>query len=239
MTVEKRVLTSEIEVRDNEEEKGLTVSGYAVRYNEESKPLEYGFKEIIKPNAFTDSIKKRNIVALYNHDSNELLASTKADTLRLEERDEGIFFELDLLEERKEIYNLIKRGDLSNMSFGFTCEDEKFSRNGDSDIREVRKGTLVEISAVHSPAYETSTVVAQRSLDKYQEFKGEDKMTEQNTQQQTEQQPEEKPEGMGIEMMTRQAEVQPNEIRMYHKGENLGNDKNIPSLGGLIRSYVT
>lgn len=233
MTIEKRVLASDIEVRKNEDEKGLTVSGYAVRYDEESEPLEYGFREIIKPNAFTDSIKSRNIVALYNHNSDELLASTKADTLRLEERNDGIFFEMDLLESRQELYDLIKRGDLSNMSFGFTCDKEKFTRNGDTDIREVLKGTLYECSLVHTPAYQTTSVVAQRSIDKYNEFKGEMNMTKENLQN------ENQGKDLGIELMTRQAEVQPSEIRMYQKGEKMGTDENIPSLGALIRSYVT
>lgn len=231
MTIEKRVLATDLEYRTNEDEKGLTVTGYAVRYNEESQPLAYGFKEIIKPNAFSDSIKNRNIVALYNHDSNELLASTKSDSLRLEEREDGIYFELDLLEERKELFNLIKRGDLSNMSFGFSVDKdgERFTRNGDTDIREVTKGTLFECSLVHTPAYQTTSAVAQRSLDKYEEFKGEIEM--ENKQQ--------KQDDLGIEMMTRQEEVQPNEIRTYSKGEKLGTEENIPTLGGLIRSYVT
>ena len=230
MTIEKRVLASDIEVRTNEDEKGLTVTGYAVRYNEPSQPLEYGFKEVIKPNAFTDSLKTRNIIALYNHDSNELLASTKANTLWLEERSDGIFFEMDLLEERKELYNLIKRGDLSNMSFGFTCEKEKFTRNGDTDIREVLKGTLYECSLVHTPAYETTSVVAQRSIEKYNEFKGDMEMTKEIKKEEKQ---------IGIEMMTRQKEESPKEIRMYSKGEKMGTEENIPSLGALIRAYVT
>jgi len=233
MTIEKRVLASDIEVRTNEENEGLTVTGYAVRYNEPSQPLEYGFKEVIKPNAFTDSLKTRNIIALYNHDSNELLASTKANTLRLEERSDGIFFEMDLLEERRELFNLIKRGDLSNMSFGFTCEKEKFTRNGDTDIREVLKGTLFECSLVHTPAYQTTSVVAQRSLDKYNEFRGE--MKEMAEEKQT----KEQNKGIGIEMMTRQEQIHPKEIRMYSKGEKMGTEENIPSLGALIRAYVT
>lgn len=232
MTIEKRVLASDIEVRTNEDEKGLTVTGYAVRYNEPSQPLEYGFREVIKPKAFTDSLNNRNIVALYNHDSNELLASTKANTLRLEERSDGIYFEMDLLEERKELYNLIKRGDISSASFGFTCEEEKFTRNGDADIREVLKGTLYECSLVHTPAYQTTSVVAQRSIDKYEEFKGEKEMTKEVKK-------EEKQQDIGIEMMTRQEQVQPQEIRMYSKGEKMGTDENVPSLGALIRAYVT
>src|SRR5699024_3591868 len=122
---------------------------------------------------------------------------------------------------------------LSNMSCGFTCDKEKFTRNGDTDIREVLKGTLYECSLVHTPAYQTTSVVAERSIDKYNEFKGEMNMTKENLQN------ENQGKDIGIELMTRQAEVQPSEIRMYQKGEKMGTDENIPSLGALIRSYVT
>lgn len=115
-------------------------------------PLEYGFREIIKPNAFTDSMKQRNILALHQHDDKHLLTSTGAKSLRLEERTDGIYFEMDLLETRQELYELVKRGDLTNMSFGFTCDKEKFTRNGEKDIREVMQGTLYEVSLVHTPA---------------------------------------------------------------------------------------
>ncbi|MCG3005308.1 HK97 family phage prohead protease, partial [Escherichia coli] len=83
-------------------------------------------------------------------------ASAHAKTLRLEERSEGIYFEMDLLPERRELYNLVKRGDLANMSFGFTSDKERFTRNGDTDIREVMEGTLYEVSLVHTPAYPTT-----------------------------------------------------------------------------------
>lgn len=231
MTIEQRVLSENIQVRQSEgEQKKLTVSGYAVRYDEQSEPLEYGFKEIIKPNAFTDSIKKRNIVALHEHDSKSLLASTKANTLRLEERADGIHFEMDLLESRSELYSLVERGDLSNMSFGFTCEKEKFTRNGDMDVREVMQGTLYEVSLVSSPAYSTTSVVASRSLDKYKEFKNEEEkeMTE-----------ERKEQGLGIEAMTGQVMEKPQEVRAYRPGEKMGNEEMKTTLGGLIRAYVT
>lgn len=232
MTIEKRIQATDIECRTDEETKAMTITGYAVRYDEPSEPLEYGFREVIKPNAFTESLNSRNIVALHQHDSKELLASTKAKTLRLEERSDGVYFEMDLLPSRNDLYDLVKRGDLSNMSFGFTCEKEKFTRSGDTDIREVLKGTLFECSLVHTPAYQTTSAVAQRSLDKYEEFKGEDKMTKQEDNKQEE-------GTLGIDVMTRQAELKPEEIRTYSRGEKMGTDEDTPSLGALIRSYVT
>lgn len=229
MTIEIRTAASNIECRSNEENNSLTVSGYAIRYNEESEPLEYGFREVIKPNAFSESIKKRNIVALHQHDDKQLLASTRANTLRLEERSEGIYFEMDLLESRKELFDLVQRGDLANMSFGFTCDKEKFTRNGNTDIREVMNGTLYEISLVHTPAYPTSSVVAQRSLDQYKQFKEELNNMGDNQQQ----------SNIGIGAMSGKQQPQSQEVRCYSRGEKLAQETANVSLGGLIRAYVT
>lgn len=232
MTIEQRVQATDIQVRQAEgDSKKLTVSGYAVRYDEPSEPLEYGFKEIIKPNAFAESLKTRNIVALHEHDNKSLLASTKAKTLRLEERSDGIHFEMDLLPTRGELYSLVERGDLSNMSFGFTCDKEKFTRSGETDIREVMQGTLYEVSLVSSPAYSTTSVVAQRSIDKYKEYKNQEdeKMTEKQTAGQE----------LGIEAMTGQVMEKPQEVRAYRPGEKMGSDDVKTTLGGLIRAYVT
>lgn len=230
MTVEQRTQTRTLEVRQSEEGNGLTVSGYAIRYDEPSQPLEYGFREIIKPGAFNESLQQRNIVALHQHDDKQLLGSTQSNSLRLEERSEGIYFELDLLESRKELFELVKRGDLASMSFGFSVEDEKFNRNGDTDIREVRKGTLYEISLVHTPAYKTSTVVAQRSLDQYKNFKNEE-----HEKNMTQKQP-----AIDPTIMQRAAVGTPEgEVRAYKPGEKMGDEVTKVTLGDLVRAAVT
>lgn len=227
--MEKRFYTTQFECRNQEGTEQLTISGYAIRYNEQSEPLEYGFREIIKPGAFNESVRTRNILALNQHDGNQLLASTKANTLRLEERQEGIYFEMDLLPSRRELYDLVKRGDVSGMSFGFSCDKERFTRNGDTDIREVENGTLYEVSLVHTPAYPTTQVVAKRSLQAYEEFKNE-KGDESMTQQTQEQR--------GIELMGGQT-TNSTEIRCYKPGENFAQETSDVTLGGLIRAYVT
>ncbi|EAU5206353.1 HK97 family phage prohead protease, partial [Salmonella enterica subsp. enterica serovar Oranienburg] len=234
--MEKRLLVTNLECRASEENKGLTISGYAIRYNEQSEPLEYGFREIIKPGAFSESIRNRNILALNQHDNNQLLASTKAKTLKLEERNDGIFFEMDLLPQREELYELVKRGDISGMSFGFTSDKERFTRSGDTDIREVEKGTLYEISVVHSPAYPTSQVVAKRSLEVYEKFKKENKEVSnmENNQQQNNGQQQ-----RGLELMGGKLTDTKKEVRSVQRGEKFATEKSEVTLGGLIRTYVT
>jgi len=234
--MEKRLLVTNLKCRASEENKGLTISGYAIRYNEQSEPLEYGFREIIKPGAFSESIRNRNILALNQHDNNQLLASTKAKTLKLEERNDGIFFEMDLLPQREELYELVKRGDIGGMSFGFTSDKERFTRSGGTDIREVEKGTLYEISVVHSPAYPTSQVVAKRSLEVYEQFKKENvegSNMENNQQQNNNQQQR------GLELMGGKMVETKKEVRSVQRGEKFATETNEVTLGGLIRTYVT
>lgn len=231
MTIEKRTLSNQLEVRQADEGNALTVSGFAIRYDEPSQPLEYGFLEVIKPGAFSESLAQRNIVALHQHDDKQLLGSTQAKSLRLEERAEGIYFELDLLDTRKELYDLVQRGDINSASFGFTVAEEKFNRNGDKDVREVRKGTLFEISLVHTAAYPTTSVVAQRSLDQYEAFK---KENEEMTQQQPATQP-----GIDPTLMQRAALNTVEEVRAYKPGEKLSVETPSVTMGDLIRAAVT
>ena len=71
-TTEKRFINTNIEVRAEENNNKLTLKGYAIRYNEKSKLLGYGFEEVILPGAFSESLRKRNIIALNNHDTNQI-----------------------------------------------------------------------------------------------------------------------------------------------------------------------
>lgn len=225
--MEKRYINTNVEVRAEEDEnKKLTLKGYAIRYNEKSKLLGYGFEEVILPGAFSESLKTRNIIALNNHDTNQLLGSTQANTLRLEDRAEGLYFELDLLESRKELYDLVKRGDIAGMSFGFTCTDELYKRSDDKDIREVKKGELFEISVVHTPAYPSTNVVATRSLEKYEEYKA---TINTNGFSQNE------IRGLGLLGGNK---MNNNEVRCYLPNEKMGSDTNI-TVGHLIRAFAT
>lgn len=224
--MEKRYIDANGEIRADESNEKLTLKGYAIRYNEKSKLLGYGFEEVISKGAFSESLKKRNIIALNNHDTNQLLGTTQANTLRLEDRADGLYFELDLVESRKELYDLVKRGDLAGMSFGFTCSDEEYRKDGNIDIREVKKGELFEISIVHSPAYPSTNVVAKRSLDKYEEFKNnENKEFTEN-------------EIRGLELLGGNTNMRTNEIRCYAPGEKFGTNSNI-TVGHLIRAFAT
>lgn len=160
----------------NPDVKSKTIRGTAIVYNKTSEVMsDYftSFREIIEPKAFGD-ISTQDIRALWSHDTSKILGRTKNKSLRLNETDDGIEFELDLPETQTglEVYELIKRGDIDSMSFGFKVllDDFESTSDGQSVIRRIRSATLYEVSPVAWPAY-TQTEVEARTLDKIKEIK--------------------------------------------------------------------
>ena len=163
--IETRLMVSPFEVR--EEGNGMTFSGYAAIFNSASEPLP--FTERIAPGAFKRSLRARNdIKLLWNHDTGSVLGSTRANTLRLEEDSYGLRVTADLpdTQQGRDAAYLIKRGDVSAMSFGFSVprDGDEWSRDGmERTLTSVR---LHEVSIVAYPAYnETSGKTMVRNLD--------------------------------------------------------------------------
>jgi HK97 family phage prohead protease len=163
---ETRTVETDFEIR--QEGDSMTFSGYAALFDSPSHPLP--FTERIKPGAFTRSLKSRNNVFMfYNHDSSEILASTRAGTLRLEEDARGLRVEADLAPTTRgnDVSTLIKRGDLYGMSFGFSVPTGGDEWNSEGTERTLKSVRLGEVSIVASPAYpQTEGTVAVRGLDR-------------------------------------------------------------------------
>lgn len=156
MTVEFRAwFGDDAEVRAASE--GMSFTGYAIRYNAKSEPLP--FRETIAPGAVTRSLKSRNeIKAFVNHDTNLVLGSTRAGTLRLSEDDRGVPVEIDLPETSygRDLSVSVKRGDVSGMSFGFSVVKDSWSQ--DYSQRTIHELRLHEVSVVTGfPAYRQTT----------------------------------------------------------------------------------
>lgn len=133
--------------------------GYAATFGVEARLA--GFTEVIAPGAFKASLAGRDIVALIDHDPARLLARTRSGTLRLEENNKGLRYEIDLpdTQEGRDILTLAERGDLGGLSFGFTVP--KGGEHWQGQRRELRAVTLHEISVVHSwPAYPDTSIQA-------------------------------------------------------------------------------
>ena len=163
MKVEKRVNPVEFELRENADG-GSTFTGYAAVFNSPSEPLP--FREYVAPGAFSRSLKSRNDVKLlWNHDSGQVLGSTRSKTLRLVEDDKGLRVEADLPDTTvgRDTRELIRRGDVDSMSFGFSTIRDKWSPDGEERTLEAVR--LHEVSIVAFPAYKaTAGTTSVRSI---------------------------------------------------------------------------
>ena len=164
--VETREFTTTLELRA--EGDGNTFTGYAALFNSPSEPLP--FTEVIAPGAFKRSLKSRNDVKmLWNHDSGQVLGSTRSGTLSLVEDERGLKVTANLPDTTtgRDARELIRRGDVSAMSFGFTVPAGGDSWSSDGATRTLKSVRLHEVSIVAWPAYTaTDGTVAVRALDK-------------------------------------------------------------------------
>ena len=125
--------------------------------------------ESIAPGAFRDALGG-DVRALTNHDSTLVLGRTTAGTLQLREDSHGLWG--DILINPKDgdavnLYERVKRGDVSQCSFGFRIGAEEVDWNDDGSVHWTitRVDPLYEVSVCTFPAYE-DTGVAARSAER-------------------------------------------------------------------------
>lgn len=175
--METRLWVGDLEVREAESGDGMTLTGYAALFNSWSEDLG-GFREQIAPGAFKRSLKSRNdIKLLWNHDSSEILGSTRSGTLKLTEDERGLRVEASLpnTQRGRDAKVLIERGDVSGFSFGFSVAERGDSWNAEGNERTLESVRLFETSLTPFPAYTaTNGTASVRGLDKLAERSGVD-----------------------------------------------------------------
>lgn len=147
------------------------IVGYAAVYNRLSLDLG-GFREEILPGAFDRVLSKRgkDVVALFNHDSNIVLGRSSSGTLELSSDDKGLKYVVTPPVSRADVLELIQRRDVRGSSFAFTVDpkNESFRTGEDGKaIRQIREVSgLYDVGPVLNPAYpSTSASVAMRSYE--------------------------------------------------------------------------
>jgi hypothetical protein len=142
------------------------IVGHAANFNSLSADLG-GFREMIAPGAFTETLKTADVRALFNHDANIVLGRNKAGTLRMFEDGDGLAFEIDPPDTqliRDMVISPISRGDVSQCSFGFRTIKDLWEKVNGEVVRTLLQVELFDVSPVTYPAY-NSTDVAMRSMD--------------------------------------------------------------------------
>jgi HK97 family phage prohead protease len=143
--------------------------GYAAVFNSPSERLwdraNGEFTETIAPGAFKRTLGRDNDVRMYiNHNSDQVLASTRSGTMNLAEDGHGLRVDAELPDTTyaRDLANLMRSGVVDSMSFGFTVIDDTWQ----GDQRELREVALHEVSVVTGhPAYPETAGASVRSTD--------------------------------------------------------------------------
>lgn len=156
------------EVRAEETEQGNIITGRPIVYN--SRTDLGWFDEIIEPGALSKT-DLTDVRFLVNHDISKIpLARSRRNNgnstmkLTVDEAGMGIRVTLDTENnsEARALYSAVQRGDISGMSFMFGIDDEEWENlESDHPTRHIRAiSTVVEVSAVTFPAYESTEINA-------------------------------------------------------------------------------
>lgn len=162
---------TKIEIRKLDDEKEeMHIEGKAVAFN--SPETYYGETEVIDPHAL-DEADMSDVVLRYNHnDSQYTLARTRNNSLKLEVKDDGLYFEADLIDTttNKDAYKMIKAGLLDKCSFAFNVVEDKY--NEEEHLRTITKiGRMFDVALVDFPFYNDTIVEARNlKLDNRDEF---------------------------------------------------------------------
>lgn len=172
--IERRAIERPVELRaapEGSDSPGI-LTGYAVVFDSESRDLG-GWYEVIDRAAFgpegeLDLDKHVRVIGRTNHDSNLLLGTTDAGTLRVFIDESGVRYEIDLpnTSYARDLAVLAGRGDIRFSSFAFRTTPNGRTWEYDSNDRLVSRvtdGILSDVAPVADPAYWSSTSELTRS----------------------------------------------------------------------------
>lgn len=157
-TTEYREFPVEIKIETRQEGEPQRIVGHAAVFDTEIS-LYPGVREKVAKGAFVDSIVKDDIRALFNHDPNIVLGRNKSGTLSLNEDSKGLLYEVQPpdTQQARDVMELIRRGDISQNSFGFRVIDQDWDELEDGTlVRTLKRVKLFDVSPVTYPAYPTT-----------------------------------------------------------------------------------
>lgn len=174
MAMNKEIRAFDFEVRAEETERGKTLTGQPIVYDERTNLGWYD--EIIDNNALAET-DLRDVRFLVNHNTDMIpLARSRNNnansTMQMEVIEgKGMTIRVDLDTENnaeaKSLYSAVERGDLSGMSFMFIVDGDSWEDiDTDHPVRHIRSiRQVLEVSAVTFPAYEATSIQARGLSD--------------------------------------------------------------------------
>lgn len=158
------------ELRTHKVDDNIIIRGYASVFEPNLSHDLGGFKEKVSNRAFDKVLESNdNVFAFYNHNSNIVFASTESGTLKLKTDERGLISEITMpnTQAAKDTIELVERGVLQDMSFGFTIEKDSWTQTEGKYIRTIEEiKNLAEVSIVPKGAY-PQTSVSLRSFENY------------------------------------------------------------------------
>lgn len=156
------------EIRAEETEKGSIITGRPIVYN---SVTDLGWYDEIIESGALDYANLNDVRFLVNHDTSKIpLARSRRNngnsTMQLDVDSMGLNINVRLDTENnaeaRSLYSAVQRGDISGMSFMFSIDDEEWEElESEKPFRRIKKiGSVVEVSAVTFPAYESTEINA-------------------------------------------------------------------------------
>lgn len=165
-TAKKEIRLAEIRALETGPDE-MIVEGRAIVYDSPTVIFETSdgikYYEVIARGAL-DGADLKDVPFKYNHsDSVMVMARTRNKTLELIPDDKGLLVRAKLANTTagRDLYELIRRGDIDKMSFAFTVAEEAYDK--ETRTRKIlRFKKIWDVSAVDTPAY-SDTFISARS----------------------------------------------------------------------------
>lgn len=175
--LEVRATRRPVEVRAATDAAGPGIVGRAIVYGAYSRNLG-GFVEMVEPGFVRQTITDgADVMCRLEHDTSRLLGRTMSGTLRLDDNDEGLDYDVDVPDTTygRDLLVSAGRGDIPYSSFAFRLMPDgdrwDLTEQG-TPLRILQRGggKLVDVATVADPAYPDSTsglrsLAEQRGLD--------------------------------------------------------------------------
>lgn len=161
--------TRTVELRTEQAENNdLVVTGVPVVFNTPTNindPMG-SYTEVIQRSAL-NGVDLTDTRLLYNHNTDNIPLAKSPKTMELWTDENGLNMRATLpdTEQGRSVHQAVVRGDLTGMSFSFTCDKAGSHYNVEKRTRTISKiNKLYECSIVPFPAYQTTSVEARNQM---------------------------------------------------------------------------
>lgn len=177
-TLQTRTCSARVAVETRSEQDGVALSrvieGCAVRFGEWSKPFWDEWVEQVDPRAF-DECDTSDVVMCPDHSRAcaDVLARKRGDggTLEISIDTEGLHFRFEAPNTTagNDLLELVRRGDISECSFSFVVEEDRWEWKNTQNRLQYNRRTLLRIQKLYdlalvvSPQYDNTTATAERA----------------------------------------------------------------------------